>query len=526
MSLNKTLKIVLINAPSLGIIEPWEDAPEFGRNSLAYLAGFVRQFPFFEVKIIDAKFEQLSFKEVITIVSGFHADIIAFTAFTNEIKPCAYLAAKLKELQPNLISVIGGAHLTALPIQTLKEFSSFDIGVVGEGEITFIELCKAVREKRDLNSVLGLVLRENEYFKQTPPRERILDQDIIPMPAWDLMPRANVYWIQTQRGCPFKCVFCMNHNGRVARKTGIEKVMDEIEYVIDTFHPEWIRFGDELFTVDINRTMQFLDEFIKRGFGDKVKWDIQTHVNYVNYEMFLKFKEANCTQVDLGVETGDIELLRKMGKGTDIKKIRTAFDSAKKAEVTTGSFFLFGQPNETPKTIISTIKFAVKLNPDIPMFGIMVPYPGTKVAKLAAENKEGFMNLSYDWDQYRKQIGGAVTFASLSRNKLELFQLIGYISVFFFNFRIKDFFKFLYKYREEAVNVFKKIIMLKDSIDHVLKKPQDYDAVLNGNKISSSEMQASFDNFDEYQKRELLRTKKLRPDLLKEQLAVVKESEV
>lgn len=523
MLIKDSLKIVLINAPSLGIIEPWEDAPEFGRNSLAYLAGYIRQYAQFEVKIIDAKFEQLSFEEVVAKVVEFNADIAAFTAFTNEIKPCAYLAYKLKANLPGLLTVIGGAHITALPVQTLKEFLSFDVGVVGEGEITFAELCIAISQNSSLNNVAGLVYKENGLLMETPPRDRILDQDIIPMPAWDLMPRANVYWIQTQRGCPFKCVFCMNHNGRVARKTGIEKIMDEIEYVIDTFHPEWIRFGDELFTVDINRTMQFLDEFIKRGFGQKVKWDIQTHVNYVNYEMFLKFKEANCTQVDLGVETGDVELLKKMGKGTDVKKITAAFDAAKRAGVTTGSFFLFGQPNETPKTIIGTIKFAVKLNPDIPMFGIMVPYPGTKVAKLAAENKEGFTNLSYDWDQYRKQIGGAVTFASLSRNKLELFQLIGYISVFFFNFRIRDFFKFLYKYKEEAINVFFKIITLKDNIDYVLKKPKDYDSVLNGNVISSLEMKESFDDFEEYQKRELLRTKKLKPDLLKEQLAARKE---
>ena len=96
MLIKDSLKIVLINAPSLGIIEPWEDAPEFGRNSLAYLAGYLRQYKQFEVKIIDAKFEQLSFEQVVAKVVEYNADIAAFTAFTNEIKPCAYLAYKLK----------------------------------------------------------------------------------------------------------------------------------------------------------------------------------------------------------------------------------------------------------------------------------------------------------------------------------------------------------------------------------------------------------------------------------------------
>lgn len=206
------LKIVLINAPSLGVIEPWMDAPEFCRNSLAYLAGYLRQYPNFEIKIIDAKFERLNFQQVINQVIDFQPNIVGFTAFTNEIKPCAYLAFKLKELMPGLLTVIGGAHITALPVQTLREFSSFDVGAIGEGEITFTELCKTIADGGQLNKVAGIVFRSNDLFIENPPRERILDQDIIPMPAWDLMPRANVYWIQTQRGCPFKCVFCMNHN--------------------------------------------------------------------------------------------------------------------------------------------------------------------------------------------------------------------------------------------------------------------------------------------------------------------------
>lgn len=520
MHTTNPLKIVLINSPSLGVIEPWMDAPEFGRTALAYLAGYLRQFPEFEVKIIDAKFEKLSFDKVVKRVADFNPHIAGFTAFTNEIKPCAYLAYKIKKNIPGIITVIGGAHVTALPIQTLKEFSSFDIGVIAEGEQTFLELCEGIRKQSELNNIAGLVFRDGNNIIQTKARERILNQDLIPMPAWDLLPKANTYWIHTQRGCPFKCVFCMNHNGWIARKASLDRVMDEIEYVIETFHPEWIRFGDELFTVDMNRTMEFLDEFIKRGFGNKVKWDIQTHVNYVNYEMFKKFKQAKCTQIDLGVETGDIELLKKMGKGTDHKKIISAFVAAKKAGVTTGSFFLFGQPNETLESIIDTIKFAVKLNPDVPMFGMMVPFPGTKVAKMAAENKEGYLNLSYDWDEYRKQIGGAVTFANLSRNALEVLQLIGYVSVFLFNGRIIDFFKFLNKYMGEALNLFTKIIRLKNGISHKLVKPKDYEIVLNGIKISATEMKTSFDEFNNYQKQELHRTKSISPNLLKEQIPI------
>lgn len=514
-------RIALVNPPSLGVIEPWQDSPEFGRNSLTYLAGYLlNKSVEYDIKIIDSKLQRLNFEDTIKEIIDFKPVIVGYTAFTNEIKPAAYIAAKLKQTHGNIINVIGGAHVTALPMETLKEFYGFDICVAGEGEVTFYELCEAICKQNILDSVSGIYYRNNGEIKKNKERNRLLNQDEIPMPAWHLLPKANVYWVQTQRGCPLHCVFCMNHNGRVARKTSINKVINEVEYIINTYKPEWIRFGDELFTVDMNRTMEFLDEWIERGLSDKVKWDIQTHVNYVNYEMFLKFKEAGCSQIDLGVETGDAELLKKMGKGTNLNNIISAYRSARKAKVTTGAFFLFGQPNESLKTILTTIALSVKINPDIPMFAIMAPYPGTKVAKLAAENQGGYHNLNYDWDQYRKQISGAVTFANLSRTKIEILLMIGTISVFLFNFRFVDFFKFIIKYSTEGLLLLKKIITGKNKVLFD-KKPFDYDDILMTNyTIDKIDMVNSYNNFDDYQKQELLRSKKERPDLIKDQIPI------
>ena len=190
----------------------------------------------------------------------------------------------------------------------------------------------------------------------------------------------------------------------------------------------------------------------------------------------------------MGIETGDEEVMRKMGKGTDLKLIKAAHEAAQKAGVSIGTFFLFGQLNETPESLKRTIDLAVQINPELPMFGLMTPYPGTEVASLAAQGKAGYRLLTTDWDVYNKQIGGAMAFANLSRQQIEWYQLQAYAKVFLLNGRFADFAKFLWEYKKGAWSVLKKSLLGK-SMSDMLNKPPDYDEVLSGgNPIALTDM--------------------------------------
>ncbi len=508
--LSNAYKVCLINPPIIGVLEPWYDLPDFGRVGLAYLAGYLRQFPGFDIKIIDAKLERLNFDDVLSRVKAFNPHLVGLTAFTNEIKPAAYQAALIKQHNPNIVAVIGGVHLTALPKDTLEEFDAFDIGVIGEGEITFYELCSALKNSTPIINISGLVYRSEKTICQTPQRQRIADQDSIPFPAWDLLPPAKSYFVQSERGCPFNCLFCMNPNGKVARKRSVENVIAELNWIINDFKPEHISFGDELFSVDMKRTNALLDAMIAEKIGDKVSWDLQTHVHFVDAEMFKKFKLAKVKRVELGIETGDAEALRKMGKGTNLNKIISACNAAKQENVKIGTFFLFGQPNETLQSLKSTINLAVKLNPDLPMFGLMTPYPGTEIAKMAAKGEGGYQLLTTDWDEYNKQIGGAMAFASLSRRQIEWIQIKAYAKVYLYNYRFFDFIKFVWEYRKGAWEVIKKIILKRNSLtEHLNLKPHDYDVILqNKPPLNPSTLVEARDYWISYQQTDALKIKR------------------
>ena len=458
------MRVLLINPPVKWVFEPWYDTPDFVRTGLAYVAGYLRQHADCEIAIIDSKFERLDFEQTLERVKRFDPDVVGLTAFTNEIKPAALMAGMIKEWKPEACTVIGGVHVTALPKETLDEFPEFDLAVFGEGEVTFAELIRALSaaplstpDSSRLTPIDGLAFRENETVRVNAPRTRVIDLDEIPFPAWDLLPSARTYFLQVSRGCPFACKFCMNPNGKIARRRSIANVIEELESVIDAHEPAEIWYGDEIFTVDVEFTKRLLRKKIERGIPESIKWSAVTHVRFLDAELLELMSASNVALIGLGIETGDEETLKRIGKGTTIEMISKARAQAKEHNVPITTYMIFGQPNETRASIKKSIDLAVKLNPELPIFGIMVPYPGTEVSRLAARGEAGYRLLTQDWDAYNKQIGGALEFAALSRSQIEMLQIWAYIKVFLWNLRLKDLAAFIWEYRTAGLAVVRKI---------------------------------------------------------------------
>ena len=438
-----SLKILLTTPHLEKIIEPLYDKPCFVRNSLAGLAAVLLTNPLFEVKCIDAKFEQKSLEDLIKDIYDFRPDIIGISAYTYEIIDAAQLAATIKLRGINSLIVIGGSHVSAIPIETLKEFLHFDIGVVGEAEITLDQLCKSIEQQFGYEQIEGIVYRNQENrIILNSSREKISDLDVLPMPAWDLLPRASEYFVQTSRGCPFHCNFCFNPNGNIIRQRSVKNVMDEIEWLINNVHPNKIIFGDETFGAGKNISFNLLDQMIEKNVGKRVKWEIQTHVSFITPELLMKMKEANIAKIELGVESGNQEILRNMGKGISKEKIKNAFKLARKFKIRTGAFLIFGHPNETRKSVWESVRFVASLNPWEPIFAIMVPFPGTKIADYVSNNSMGYQKTKNDWSKYRKQINGVIKLKKFSNAKLKYYLIIANLWVFIRNFRFWGLIKF------------------------------------------------------------------------------------
>jgi anaerobic magnesium-protoporphyrin IX monomethyl ester cyclase len=454
------MKVLIVNPPPYKIIEPYYDTPDYPRTALAYLSGYLRE-QNIEVNVLDCKYDRLNMNDALKRIYSSGADIVGFTSFTNEIIQAAHLAGEIKKSLPDIINVIGGVHVSALPEETMREFPQFDYGVIGEGEITLYEFVCALESCNPVDSIKGICfLKKEPCFHYTGSREFINNYDSLPLPAWDLFRPAREYIIQSSRGCPFNCAFCMNPNGKTVRSRTPENVLREIRWLVDLLGAKKIVFGDENFSIDINRAINICDLIVKSGLHKRFQWDCATHISTVSLDLAYAMKRSGCISVGLGIESGDETILSRMGKGLNYNKIFSAINILKKKRLSYRTFFILGQPDETYETAKKTVEFAVKLNPMLPVFGIMVPYPGTRIADLVKNGKGGYILKSNNWNDYNKEIGNALDFVYVSRKALERLQFVGYIKVFLYNLRFIDFLKFLWSYRKEGFALLSKILRI------------------------------------------------------------------
>lgn len=446
---------IFLTTPPFGkVIEPLYDKPNFVRYSLASLASIIlKENVSNNLFCCDAKFSRYKTEELINKIYKFNPQILGISAFTYEIEEAAFLAKKIKFILPKTIICIGGTHVTALPIQTMEEFPHFDIGFVGESELSFLDFCKNYDDPNYYHNIKGICFRKNQQIILNPPVQKIENLDELPIPAWHLFPPAKEYFIQTSRGCPFNCNFCFNPNGNKVRQRSAAKVIEEIEWLIENRSPKRISLGDEAFGTDNNNSLRIIELIAEKKLYKKVSWDIQTHVSYINEIFLKKVKNAGISKIELGVESGNEEILKNIGKGINKQKIINAFELCKKYEVKTGAFLIFGHPGETIETINETINFACKLNPTEPVFAIMVPFPGTKIFNYYINEESNYIYTNAKWNTYRKQINNVLTLKNITNRKLKLLLIKANIKIYLTNHRYFGLLKFLLSHFSSAVSM-------------------------------------------------------------------------
>ena len=390
----KKTKVTLIN--------PNYDAPtsvkrDFIPLGIAYIAAVLRN-ALIDVDIIDAAALDLTNKQLRERLIQRNPDIVGITA-TTPIFNAAIITAKIVKDETKAITVVGGVHPTVLPNETIKH-NAIDIIVHGEGELTTLELVKAIKQNKDLKTVKGLSFKSNGEIITTPPREPIKDLDSLPFPARDLLPfhlyhgyetmtrRTPATHVMTSRGCPFNCVFCATKTiwGRSVRMRSPSNIVDEIEHLINKFHIREILLYDDTFNINLERAEAICDEIISRKLN--ISWKAQARVHPLTEELLRKMKRANCWCVYFGVESGDPEILHNTNKGITMEQVDQAFKLTKKVGLRTAAYFMLGLPMDNETTMKKTIEYAKYLNPDFAVFSITTVYPGTELFKSFISQKQ------------------------------------------------------------------------------------------------------------------------------------------
>ncbi|MFH1031509.1 MAG: radical SAM protein [Chloroflexota bacterium] len=345
----------------------------------------------YQVIVIDANALRLRFEDIPAMMSG--ADVVGLTAMTPTINEAIAVARYLRKARLDLPIILGGAHATILPRETLQTAPEIDALVTGEGEGTFIELLQALENKQTLDNILGVSYRRDGNVVINQARCQEIDMDTLPFLAYHLLPwrkykphpphgRALPFAaIITSRGCPYRCSYCSKPIfGGQFRGQSPERVAEEVSYYVKRFGIKEIAFYDDVFTLNKKRAYTIADEILKRGL--KISWTCETRVNLIDKELLRQFKKAGCYSIAYGIESGSPEILKAIEKGITLEQVEETVRMSREVGLQTIGYFMIGSPGESPKTIRETIDFAKKLKLDFVQFAITTPYPGTKLYDL------------------------------------------------------------------------------------------------------------------------------------------------
>jgi anaerobic magnesium-protoporphyrin IX monomethyl ester cyclase len=362
-----------------------------------------------EVSLLDQPAKGFSLDQTLKWVKKENPDIIGFSVLLSTAKEAPKIAKGVKEENPNVTVVFGGHHSTFNAKRILDKYHFVDIVVRGEGEYTSLDIARCLENRGTLKKVEGITFRKNGRIFSTPDRALKKDVDVLPFPDRDL---AGVKYesvifgvkinsrkfttILSSRGCPFNCSFCgiRKFTRGAWRPRSVENVMAELEYLQSKGYEQFL-FADDNFTLDAKRVAKLCHNIKKAGMD--IDWFCDSRVDHVNYDMFREMVNAGCRCLFFGIESANQRILDYYRKGITPEQSEKAVRKARKAgvDLIVGSFIV-GAPDETRQEVINTLKFANKLDLDVPDVNILGAHVGTDIwDDLVAK---GLLNENEQWE--------------------------------------------------------------------------------------------------------------------------------
>jgi radical SAM superfamily enzyme YgiQ (UPF0313 family) len=362
-------------------------------TNLALLAAYIRMHGH-EPKIVDLDIQGGTLEEIARLILANDPQVVGITCLTPRFPITLDIATECKRLNPDVIIVVGGPHVTGLPRFILKS-PVIDYAVVGEGEEAFLELINNLAADRPVEQVANLICRDDGAVKINSVRPLITNLDKLPFPAWDLLMLDRYVdpafyegphlGLMSGRGCPYECYFCASRVvwGRRVRYHSPANMIAEIEEAIGKYHIREFMFYDDTFTLHRKNIVQFCEGVIARHLD--IRFYAQVRVDTIDVEIVQKLKAAGCFAVAIGVESGNEAILKTMGKRLTKDQIRAGCKALKAAKMPFLASYIIGHPGDTHETIRQTLDFANELDADQSKFLISTPYPGTRFFDMAVE---------------------------------------------------------------------------------------------------------------------------------------------
>ncbi len=384
----------------LALIRTYQPLPVADAEDIAHPLGimaldaWLRPRGFTDIELADMRLRKETPAQVMDRVMARRPRVVGLSALTIEKEAVHAVAAEARRRDPGVIVVVGGPYATSSSATILAD-PNVDYAVIGEGELTFEALLRALEDGADPAQVHGLALRRGGRVVHTPARPGIADLDDLPIPSWDRIDMAayeRVYrpermtglpWaaFYTSRGCPFKCTYCHDVFGKKFRARSPARVIEEMALLHDRYGVREFLFYDDIFNFKRDRVVEIGRLIEERGWKVYLQFPNGVRADLMTPEVLHAMRAAGTYRVAYAVESGSKRIQHVMKKRLNLDKASATMAETDRLGILMHGFFMLGFPGETRAEILETIEYALRSPLHTAAFFLVTPFEGSPLSE-------------------------------------------------------------------------------------------------------------------------------------------------
>jgi len=336
-------------------------------------------------------------------------DVVGVTMMSVDYNPARQAIAIAKEVKPEVITIVGGPHVT-IALEDALRIPHVDYLVTGEGEETFPQLLRLIeggdlppcRVLRGATPDLDAIPLSDRDLFLDEWRKWGYDLDSPEVPFVEELPSPFATVI-AGRGCLYNCAFCKPGEdylfGKRTRRRSVDNVIAELRILVDRYCIASFMFHDDCLTEDRDWVMEFTEKYVAQGFTMPFYCQTRADILVKHKDMVARMAAAGLRGYFVGFESGNDRVLKFIRKGTTVEQNRQAARICRKYGISIWANYMMGLPTETKEEVMDTVRLMKDIDPDYYSPAFFTPHPGTDLYDYVVEHD---LSRITDYDSYRR----------------------------------------------------------------------------------------------------------------------------